>query len=82
MTIAGDLAQAAADPVAGDGVADLLADGETHPDDRRRLVGRDRSGLEHEAGHGAAASGLDAQEIPTIWQTPGANRRHGQKALG
>ena len=37
-------------------------------------VGGSGSRLEHETGHGAAPPGLDAQEIPTIGQSPGTGR--------
>ena len=78
--LARKLPEAPLHAVSHDGVADLLAHRETDPDAWRRPVGRDRSRLEDEARHGTAAPGLDAQEIPAIWQSPGADRRHGLMA--
>ena len=42
--------------------------------------GRSGGDLEHESGHGAAPSGLNPQEIPTIRQTPGTGRGQGRPA--
>jgi hypothetical protein len=72
-------AQPAAYPVAGNGIADLAADGETDADGRQAELGwpkfsGDRGRLEHETGHGAAPPGLDAQEISAVRQTPEACR--------
>jgi len=52
-------AQAAANPVAHDGIADLAAHGETDPHGRPAEIGRGRGRLEHKTGHGTAPSGLD-----------------------
>ena len=72
-------AQAALGAIAGNGIADLAADGETDPDGRHVAISRPKfSGdwrhLEHETGHGTAPPGLDAQEISAVRQTPEACR--------
>ena len=70
-----DFAQTATDPVAGNRVANLAAHGESHPDalDVAKF-GRKGRNLEHKSGHGAAAPGLNAQEVSTVRQTPEARR--------
>lgn len=68
----GDFPQAAADPVAGDRIADFAADGKSHPDEGLGPVRR--GNLENETGHGTAASGLDTQKVSTVRQTPEARR--------
>lgn len=68
-------AQPAADPVAGNRVANLAAYGESHPNALGlALFGRKGRNLKHKSGHGTAAPGLDAQEVSTVRQTPEARR--------
>ena len=69
---AGNLAQAAANPVTGNCVADLAAYRKPHPDEGLGSVCWRH--LEDESGHGAPAPGLDAQKVSTIRQTPEARR--------